>query len=737
MCNHGNNDEENGTDNVPDSPYKNNPLCDYHEPHMLGEQLSKAHINRTSCFHINCRGLSNNWEPFKNLICDLHSTNFSFDYIGVSEAYRCDWDQRLKLPGYHDLITRCRSNGSRGGVGIFIKNSVQYKIREDLSIFNAHVFESIFVEIRSPSKTYIIGVIYRPNTAPRANFDVFSTTLQSILETINKEFKTGIIMGDMNINLLKYQAHPKTNEYIDNLFSLGFLPVITKPTRVCANSATLIDHIYTNDIVSNHLSGIVITDLADHFGTYFSIAHKPKADIQIICKSRCISDTNIIKFRESLSAIDFSYISNIQCTNTAYNEFMKIYRTEFEKAFPSKIEYKKGKYIKREPWITKGLLISSKKKDELFKTKLSNPTEHNIIQYKNFNRMLTKLMRTAKTQYYSQLIEDNKLNMKKMWQILNKSIGKQNDKSTLPSSFTINNVQTSDKHKITEGFNKYFSEIGFKTSQNVPISPQNYTHYLPDPVVHSMYLEPITENTVILTAQKLKSKLSSGHDDISTKLLKATIDIICIPLAHIINVSFESGIVPNQLKIAKVVPVYKASDETSLNNYRPISLLPAISKLIEKIMFDKVMGFLTSHNILYLHQYGFRPKHSTIHPIIHFLNHCAEANNEHNPEFTLAIFCDLSKAFDVINHEILLHKLNRYGIRGIVNQWFQNYLNDRKQFVEIQKTQSSLLDIMCGVPQGSILGPLLYLLYVNDIMYSCRSKSLLLMTKHYLSQNQI
>ncbi len=403
---------------------------------------------------------------------------------------------------------------------------------------------------------------------------------------------------------------------------------------------------------------------------------------------------------------------------------MKIYRTEFEKAFPSKIEYKKGKYIKREPWITKGLLISSKKKDELFKTKLSNPTEHNIIQYKNFNRMLTKLMRTAKTQYYSQLIEDNKFNMKKMWQILNKSIGKQNDKSTFPSSFTINNVQTSDKHKITEGFNKYLSEIGFKTSQNVPISPQNYTHYLPDPVVHSMYLEPITENTVILTAQKLKSKLSSGHDDISTKLLNATIDIICIPLAHIINVSFESGIVPNQLKIAKVVPVYKASDETSLNNYRPISLLPAISKLIEKIMFDKVMGFLTSHNILYLHQYGFRPKHSTIHPIIHFLNHCAEANNEHNPEFTLAIFCDLSKAFDVINHEILLHKLNRYGIRGIVNQWFQNYLNDRKQFVEIQKTQSSLLDIMCGVPQGSILGPLLYLLYVNDIMYSCRSKIL-------------
>ena len=239
-----------------------------------------------------------------------------------------------------------------------------------------------------------------------------------------------------------------------------------------------------------------------------------------------------------------------------------------------------------------------------------------------------------------------------------------------------------------------------------------------------MYLEPITENTVIQTTQKLKSKLSTGHDAIRTKLLKEIIDTICMPLTHIINLSFETGIVPDQLKIAKVVPIYKASDNTSLNNYRPISLLPASSKLLEKIMFDKVMGFLNSHDVLYKQQYGFRPKHSTIHPIIHFLNHCAETNNEINTKCTLAIFCDLAKAFDVINHEILLKKLNRYGIRGIVNSWFRNYLANRKQFVMFQETHSPLMNIMCGVPQGSILGPLLYLIYVNDIPYSCDSKIL-------------
>ncbi len=367
--------------------------CGYHEPHMLADRLTKTHVNRTSCFHINCRGLSNNWELFKNLICELHSDTFSFDYIGISEAYRCDLDQRLKLPGYHNLITRCRIDGSRGGVGLFINESVQYKIREDLSIFNAHVFESIFVEIGSQSSTkYIVGVIYRPNTAPKANVDMFSTTLNSILDTINVEYKTSMVMGDMNIDLLKFQAHMKTNEYLDNIISRGFLPVITKPTRICTSSATLIDHIYTNDITSSFLSGIVLSDLADHFGTFFSIASMPKVHSKITHKFRCISNTNIVNFKENLGAIDLSYISNIQCANLAYNEFIKMYQTEFDKSFPMRTERKPGKYVKREPWLTKGLLTSCKTKNELFKVKLSNPTELNILRYTNFNRMFTKLM---------------------------------------------------------------------------------------------------------------------------------------------------------------------------------------------------------------------------------------------------------------------------------------------------------------------------------------------------------
>ena len=135
------------------------------------------------------------------------------------------------------------------------------------------------------------------------------------------------------------------------------------------------------------------------------------------------------------------------------------------------------------------------------------------------------------------------------------------------------------------------------------------------------------------------------------------------------------------MKIAKVIPIHKSSDQSLLKNYRPISLLPAFSKLIKKLMYNKIASFFTSKNLFYKHQYGFQNKHSTVHPILHFLNHCTDSISNNSSNLTLAIFCDLSKAFDVLNHDILLRKLNSYGIRGIANQWIQNYLIGRTQVV--------------------------------------------------------
>lgn len=713
-----------GDDDLPndtDSPFsQSNATCDYYDQDEF-RNASKSFQKSISLFHLNCRSLSANWESFHELVCELHRDTFCFDVIGISEVFKCDRDQRLKLPGFHELITRTRDDDNRGGVGLFIKDNINFKVRDDLSVFIPHVFESIFIEISNGSNSLsknIVGIIYRPNTQPRADIDIFSTTLYDIMDLINNERKSCTLMGDFNIDLIKYNSHEKTNDLIDNIFSRGFVPSITKPTRVTLTSATLIDHIFTNNIHSKSVSGIIVTDVADHFGVFQIISGKSTFVKDTLIEKRSFSEHNISRFQYNLDETNFDHILLIKNAEDAYNEFIKLYKVAFDSAFPLKQIKPNRKYIKHEPWMTEGLLKSMRTKCKLFGKKLKQPTLLNISNYKIYLNLYNKLKRIMKVNFYKNEIDIKKHDIKATWQILKKAIGKTGDKPNFPKTFTIDNKPVSDRTKISTLFNNYFANIGKLTSQSVPKSKKHFSDFLSNPITNSMFLEPIEESDILNVVKKLKPKTSFGHDGISTKIMKESIINILQPITHIINISLDTGVVPSQLKMAKVIPVFKSSEPDLLKNYRPISLLPAFSKIFEKIMFTKIMSFLNSHNILYKHQYGFRSKHSTIHPLIHLLNKCAEGNNVHPKQLTMSIFCDLSKAFDVINHSILVSKLEYYGFRGIVKDWLVSYLSNRTQYVEIENNKSETSDIDCGVPQGSILGPLLYLIYVNDISES-------------------
>lgn len=657
---------------------------------METEGWNEKMEQKLNVLYINIRSIRNKMSDINDIILTHKKI---IHLIVLTETWIYPNEENCFNFNNYTALHNCRDTRG-GGCSIYIREDLHYVQNNKHKI---QIEDCNIVFLYLPKQKLSVIAIYRP---PHSNCDVFSNELDKILEQQRNEC---IIIGDMNLDLLKQTQTINNYQNIIQMNGFKFQNEVLprNATRVTTNTASILDHIITNKNLACTIK-LEDSDISDHKVIYIEIKKliylkkKEKVKRRFLMENKWLN--NMQGKIEQNQITTFQQLAEI--IDTTKNECTKEYS----------IKIKQNNY-----WITREYLSKLKEKDALYVRWKRLKNEYCENEFKKAKNKLNNLRKKLQKQYAERRFNEAVGNSKKTWVVLNeicnanKSKNKKIHKIINSTGKTVKN----DKEMAQE-FNMHFSKVGDTLAAK--IKQNSKTLFREEEVKESIILEPTTITEMKETINTLKNSCAPGVDGILKKDLQTLFRIIGTKMVELTNSVLQTGIYPEELKVAKIIPIFKKGDHDDANNYRPISLLSTFSKVLEKIIKTRLIKFIEANFKFDQQQYGFQCKSSTQGAAVDMLEYIT--NELDKNKYVITVFVDLQKAFDTVNIKLMMNKLHKMGFRGTCYNLLKSYSNGRKHLTTINNENSEQINLNVGVAQGSVLGPILYLLYVHSLKYA-------------------